>query len=167
MVTECDCETCSSCELIFCRRRRVVCETQDPIPQSEYDTRLEGEMEQGIWNAQTQISDTSQIIVAFSSIESLYSPSLTHSGTEAGWGVDQGLFRRYNKDTELMEGAFPLLVENCDHFQGMQIMHDASTLGGFSHAFLTFPRRVSQGFYSKLWFHFWRRPESYWHRQCE
>lgn len=36
-----------------------------------------------------------------------------------------------------MEGAFRLLVENCDNFQGLQMMHDTSTFGGFSHAFLT------------------------------
>jgi hypothetical protein len=36
-----------------------------------------------------------------------------------------------------MEGAFRLLVENCDNFQGLQMMHDTPTFGGFSHAFLT------------------------------
>ncbi|KAG1876267.1 hypothetical protein F4604DRAFT_688516 [Suillus subluteus] len=69
--------------------------------------------------------------------------------TEAGWSP----FRRHNKvlvlssclvvfvilpqDTELMKGAFPLLVENCDPFLGMQMMHDVPTFGGFPHAFLT------------------------------
>jgi len=57
-----------------------------------------------------------------------------------------------------MEGAFRLLVENCDNFQvgplsydcwssadlpfcrllqGLQMMHDTVTFGGFSHSFLT------------------------------
>ncbi|KAG1862070.1 hypothetical protein DFJ58DRAFT_776281 [Suillus subalutaceus] len=53
--------------------------------------------------------------------------------TEAGCSP----FRRHNKDAELMKGAFPLLVEKCDHFQGMQMMHDVPTFGGFPHVFLT------------------------------
>jgi hypothetical protein len=40
-------EDCSSYELIFCRRRIIVYDTQDPIPQCEYHIRLEGEIE--IW----------------------------------------------------------------------------------------------------------------------
>jgi hypothetical protein len=36
-----------------------------------------------------------------------------------------------------MEGGFRLLVENRDNFQGLQMMHDTLTSGGFSHTFPT------------------------------
>ncbi|KAG1773689.1 Misato segment II tubulin-like domain-containing protein [Suillus placidus] len=118
---------------------RVVRETQDPIPQSEYHARLEGEMEDegDLELTDPKIrywSDYSRVFLDRKSIQTI--PDILE-GTEAGWSVGQDLFRRYNEDTELMEGAFRLLVENCDNFQGLQMMHDTSTFGGFSHAFLT------------------------------
>ncbi|KAG1867380.1 hypothetical protein F4604DRAFT_930417 [Suillus subluteus] len=58
-------------------RGKVVCETQDPIPQSECHARLEGAIEEGDLEC-TQISDTDQIIVAFSLVEILYRAFLTH-----------------------------------------------------------------------------------------
>ncbi|KAG2135404.1 Misato segment II tubulin-like domain-containing protein [Suillus bovinus] len=119
-------------------RGRVVRETQDPIPQSEYHARLEGETDEGdpertdsnirYW------SDYSRVFFDRKSIQAV--PDALES-TEAGWSVGQDLFRRYNEDTELMEGAFRLLVENCDNFQGLQMMQDTPCFGGFSHAFLT------------------------------
>ncbi|KAG1824274.1 Misato segment II tubulin-like domain-containing protein [Suillus variegatus] len=117
---------------------RVVCETQDPIPQSEYHARLEGELEEGdLERTDPNIrywSDYSRVFFDRKSIQAI--PDALES-IEAGWSVGQDLFQRYNEDTELMEGAFRLLVENCDNFQGLQMMHDTPSFGGFSHAFLT------------------------------
>lgn len=79
-------------------------------------------------------SDYSRVFLDRKSIQAI--PDALES-TEAGWSVGQELFRRYNEDAELMEGAFRLLVENCDNFQGLQMMNDTATFGGFSHAFLT------------------------------
>ncbi|KAG1826205.1 Misato segment II tubulin-like domain-containing protein [Suillus subaureus] len=120
-------------------RGRVVRETQDPIPQSEYHARLEGEIEENDDLERTDPnirywSDYSRVFLDPKSIQPI--PDALES-TEAGWSVGQDLFRRYNEDTELMEGALRLLVENCDNFQGLQMMHDTPTFGGFSHAFLT------------------------------
>jgi hypothetical protein len=121
-------------------RGRVVRETQVPIPQSEYHARLEGEIEEekgDLERTDSDIrywSDYSRVFLDPKSIQPI--PDALES-TEAGWSVGQDLFRRYNEDTELMEGAFRLLVENCDNFQGLQMMHDTPTFGGFSHAFLT------------------------------
>ncbi|KAG2028302.1 tubulin domain-containing protein [Suillus americanus] len=125
--------------MLHLMRGRVVRETQDPIPQSEYHARLEGEMEDegDLERTDPKIrywSDYSRVFLDRKSIQTI--PD-TLEGTEAGWSVGQDLFRRCNEDTELMEGAFRLLVENCDNFQGLQMMHDTPTFGGFSHAFLT------------------------------
>ncbi|KAG1751844.1 Misato segment II tubulin-like domain-containing protein [Suillus lakei] len=116
-------------------RGRVVRETQDPIPQSEYHARLEEEGDLECTDPNIRYwSDYSRVFLDRKSIQAI--PDALES-TEAGWSVGQELFRRYNEDTELMEGAFRLLVENCDNFQGLQMMHDTPTFGGFSHAFLT------------------------------
>ncbi|KAG2078653.1 tubulin nucleotide-binding domain-like protein [Suillus decipiens] len=131
-------DTATDASLDTTWRGRVVRETQDPIPQSEYHARLEGETEEGdIGCTDPNIrywSDYSRVFLDRKSIQPI--PDALES-TEAGWSVGQDLFRRYNGDTELMEGAFRLLVENCDNFQGLQMMHDTPTFGGFSHAFLT------------------------------
>ncbi|KAG2139792.1 Misato segment II tubulin-like domain-containing protein [Suillus bovinus] len=122
-------------------RGRVVRETQDPIPQSEYHARLEGETDEG----DPERTDSN---IRYWSDYSRAVPDALES-TEAGWSVGQDLFRRYNEDTELMEGAFRLLVENCDNFQvdsfhaisgySLRLANDAgyALLRGFSHAFLT------------------------------
>ncbi|KAG2044252.1 Misato segment II tubulin-like domain-containing protein [Suillus americanus] len=132
-------DTATDASLDTTWRGRVVRETQDPIPQSEYHTRLEGEIEEqgGLERTDPIIrywSDYSRVFLDPKSIQPI--PDALEN-IEAGWSVGQDLFRRYNEDTELMEGAFRLLVENCDNFQGLQMMHDTSTFGGFSHAFLT------------------------------
>ncbi|KAG1867812.1 Misato segment II tubulin-like domain-containing protein [Suillus subalutaceus] len=132
-------DTATNASLDTTWRGRVIREAQDPIPQSEYHARLEGEIEEkgGLERTDPNIrywSDYSRVFLDPKSIQPI--PDALES-TEAGWSVGQDLFRRYNEDTELMEGAFRLLVENCDNFQGLQMMHDMPTFGGFSHAFLT------------------------------
>ncbi|OAX33636.1 tubulin nucleotide-binding domain-like protein [Rhizopogon vinicolor AM-OR11-026] len=120
-------------------RGAVSRETQDPIPQSEYHARLESNMEEGddLEHQDPNIrywSDYSRVYLDQKSIQAI--PDALES-TEAEWSIGQGLFRRYDEETELMDGAFRLLVENCDNFQGLQMMHDTATFGGFSHAFMT------------------------------
>ncbi|KAG1750528.1 Misato segment II tubulin-like domain-containing protein [Suillus paluster] len=132
-------DTATDASLNTTWRGGVVRETQDPIPQSEYHARLEGDTEEegDLARPDPNVrywSDYSRVFLDRKSIQAI--PDAMES-TEAGWSVGQELFRRYNEDTELMEGAFRLLVENCDNFQGLQMMHDTATFGGFSHAFLT------------------------------
>lgn len=131
-------DTATDASLNATWRGTVVRETQNPIPQSEYHARLEDEIEEGgLESTDPNIrywSDYSRVFLDQKSIQAI--PDALE-GIEAGWCVDQDLFRRYNEDTELMEGAFRLLVENCNNFQGLQMMHDTPTFGGFSHAFLT------------------------------
>ncbi|KAG0698563.1 Misato segment II tubulin-like domain-containing protein [Suillus ampliporus] len=135
-------DTATDASLNTTWRGGVIHETQDPIPQSEYHARLEGDVEEesDLVRPDSNIrywSDYSRVFLDRKSIQAI--PDVLES-TEAGWSVGQELFRRYNEETELMEGAFRLLVENCDNFQGLQMMHDTATFGGFSHAFLTFFR---------------------------
>ncbi|KAJ8584484.1 tubulin nucleotide-binding domain-like protein [Rhizopogon salebrosus TDB-379] len=120
-------------------RGPVARETQEPIPQSEYHARLESNEEESDDPAQSDPnirywSDYSRVFLDQKSIQAV--PDSLES-TEAAWSVGQELFRRYDEETELMEGAFRLLVENCNNFQGLQMMHDTATFGGFLHSFLT------------------------------
>lgn len=93
----CNCQRCSSYELILCRRGTVVRETQNPIPQSEYHARLEGELEEGdLERTDPNIrywSDYSRVFLDQKSIQAI--PDALE-GIEAGWNVGQDLFRRYN-----------------------------------------------------------------------
>ncbi|KAG1819516.1 uncharacterized protein BJ212DRAFT_1341365 [Suillus subaureus] len=73
-----------------------------------------------VWNARTQISDISQIIVAFSWIENLY--------LRLG-----GVLVKISSD-----GAFRLLVKHCDKFQRLQMMHDTTTFWGLLTCFPDF-----------------------------
>jgi len=163
--------------------------------QSECHICFEGEKQEGIWNAQTQISYTTQIIITFSSIENLYRPSLTHCA-EVGWIISQDLFQWYNKALALssrlvffsrIQGSWKnRFLCSLNHFQvGPFSCHFQASVGSFPTAgnandsryihlrgFLAcfpdfLPRRVSQVSYTKLQFHFMRRPESCWHWKCE
>ncbi|KAL4067291.1 Misato segment II tubulin-like domain-containing protein [Scleroderma yunnanense] len=55
---------------------------------------------------------------------------------EGDWATNHELFKRYDENTELMDGPLRLLIEECDNFQGVQMMNDTATFGGFSHALL-------------------------------
>ncbi|EIW74910.1 tubulin nucleotide-binding domain-like protein [Coniophora puteana RWD-64-598 SS2] len=57
-------------------------------------------------------------------------------GTEGDWDGGREVFARYNEETELMDGALRLFAEECDSLQGLQMIHDTSTFGGFTSAFL-------------------------------
>ncbi|KAE9407478.1 tubulin nucleotide-binding domain-like protein [Gymnopus androsaceus JB14] len=56
--------------------------------------------------------------------------------TEGDWALGQETFKRFNDETELMEGSVRLFIEECSSFQGLQLMNDTSTFGAFSYSFL-------------------------------
>ncbi|KAJ3800617.1 Misato segment II tubulin-like domain-containing protein [Lentinula aff. detonsa] len=56
--------------------------------------------------------------------------------TEGNWAFGQESFQRYNEETELMESSVRLFIEECNSFQGLQLMSDTSTFGSFSISFL-------------------------------
>lgn len=128
--------------MILHRRGAVAHETQDPIPQSEYHARLESNMEEGdeLAHQDPNIrywSDYSRVYLDQKSIQAI--PNALEN-IETEWSTGQELFRRYNEvlalfshvtaskmitqETELMEGAFRLLVENCDNFQVGSVSSD-------------------------------------------
>ncbi|KAF9555209.1 tubulin nucleotide-binding domain-like protein [Agrocybe pediades] len=51
------------------------------------------------------------------------------------WAAGQELFERYNEESELMEGALRLFVEDCDNIQGIQVINDTNTFGSFMSSF--------------------------------
>ncbi|KAH8101289.1 tubulin nucleotide-binding domain-like protein [Cristinia sonorae] len=60
-----------------------------------------------------------------------------YENTEGDWELSRDAFTKYNESTDLMEDAFRFFVEECDNIQGLQIMNDTSTFGGFTHSFLS------------------------------
>lgn len=91
-------DTATDASLNATWRGTVVRETQNPIPQSEYHARLEDEIEEGgLESTDPNIrywSDYSRVFLDQKSIQAI--PDALE-GIEAGWCVDQDLFRRYNE----------------------------------------------------------------------
>ncbi|PCH42910.1 tubulin nucleotide-binding domain-like protein [Wolfiporia cocos MD-104 SS10] len=63
---------------------------------------------------------------------------------EGDWNQGRETFERHDHastdtalDTSLMEDSFRLSVEECDHLQGIQVLNETATFGGFIDAFLT------------------------------
>ncbi|EAU87470.2 hypothetical protein CC1G_02229 [Coprinopsis cinerea okayama7 len=56
---------------------------------------------------------------------------------ERNWAVGVDLFRRYNEESDLMEGSVRLSLEECDTLQGLQLMSDCDSFGNFTSEFLT------------------------------
>jgi len=64
-------------------------------------------------------------------------PNLADWQNEEGdWSLGKEEFERYDQDADLMEESFRLFVEECDNLQGIQVMNDTATFGGFTDSFL-------------------------------
>ncbi|KAF8846005.1 tubulin nucleotide-binding domain-like protein [Paxillus ammoniavirescens] len=118
----------------------VIHREQEQIPQSEYHSLLEheddpGDVEEKAIDTKIRYwSDFSRVSFDPKSIQAVPDAFET---VESNWSASQEIFRRYDEDTELMEGPLRLLIEDCHNFQGMQMIQDMSTFGGFSSSFLT------------------------------
>ncbi|KAF8639297.1 hypothetical protein AX17_001608 [Amanita inopinata Kibby_2008] len=53
------------------------------------------------------------------------------------WKGGSDLFSRYNQDTSFMDDSVRLFLEECDYFQGLQVINDVETFGGFTNSLLT------------------------------
>ncbi|KAG1873867.1 hypothetical protein F4604DRAFT_1765544 [Suillus subluteus] len=110
---ECDCKSCSSYELILCRRGKVTCETQNQIPQSEYHPRFEGEIEEnGDLECTDQNirywSDYTHVFLDPKYIQPI--PDALES-TEAVWSVvGQDLFRRYLNEVPVVSPRLLIFI---------------------------------------------------------
>ncbi|THU90558.1 tubulin nucleotide-binding domain-like protein [Dendrothele bispora CBS 962.96] len=56
---------------------------------------------------------------------------------QGDWTYGLEMFSQYNQDIHLMETSVRLFLEECDSFQGMQVMNDTSSFGSFTRSFLT------------------------------
>nr|VWO95844.1 Lon protease (EC (ATP-dependent protease La) [Ganoderma boninense] len=135
---------------------------QDPIPKSEYHTRLEtGELELDAASEDPSTSTTGLSRVRFWSD---YSRVFLHPRTpqrlpdladwdaiDGDWNKSKEGFQKYVSDHDLMENELRSFVEECDGLQGLQLMSDCVAFGGFTDAFLTafrdeFPKLPSLAF---------------------
>ncbi|KAF8634727.1 hypothetical protein AX15_000741 [Amanita polypyramis BW_CC] len=74
-----------------------------------------------------------------------YDPNSLHPVPDAAYGeLEHGdwkgnseLFSRYNENNSLMEDSVRLFLEECDYFQGLHVVNDVDTFGGFTNSFLT------------------------------
>ncbi|KAF8131640.1 Misato segment II tubulin-like domain-containing protein [Boletus edulis] len=109
---------------------------QERIPRSEYHSRLDLEdvSEQAEPIAQIRYwSDFSRVFFDPKSIQAVPdTPELT----EGDWNASSAAFSRYDDNVELMDGSLRLLVEDCNNLQGVQMIQDTSTFGGFSNSLL-------------------------------
>ncbi|KAF5340043.1 hypothetical protein D9611_012424 [Ephemerocybe angulata] len=81
-------------------------------------------------------SDFNRLYYLPRSLQPINEPS-EWDGPRESWGLGQDTFRRYNEDNELMEGSVRLFLEECDALQGIHVINDCGTFGGFTASFLT------------------------------
>lgn len=120
---------------------KVLRHEKERVPQSEYQAFLEAENEPNALELdnnppETKVRFWSDYSRVFFDPKSIQPVPDTQENTEGDWTASQEIFRQYDKDVELMEGPVRLAIEECDNFQGVQMMHDTATFGGFSHAML-------------------------------
>ncbi|KAF9481069.1 tubulin nucleotide-binding domain-like protein [Pholiota conissans] len=125
---------------------------QDKIPKSEYQKRMDEEAgapddtsgpthdvkpeesAHDVGNIRYW-SDFSRVYYLSRSFQKL--PDLPEwEQSTVDWTQGQELFKRFNEESELMEGAFRISVEGCDNLQGIQIINDTDSFGSFMASFL-------------------------------
>ncbi|TFK82016.1 tubulin nucleotide-binding domain-like protein [Polyporus arcularius HHB13444] len=121
--------------------RGVIEYRQDPIPKSVYQNRLaEGEAEDDedkqsggdirFW------SDYNRVYLHPRSLQKL--PDLAEwEETDGDWNTSRESFKKHEAEHEILDNDVRLFVEECDQLQGIQLMSDTATFGGFTDAFLT------------------------------
>ncbi|KAF9446263.1 tubulin nucleotide-binding domain-like protein [Macrolepiota fuliginosa MF-IS2] len=116
---------------------------QTRIAASTYHAKIE---EDSLDQSQTAVftqpgnirywSDYSHVYCLPRSIQRVPSPP-SPEGFEGNWKQSQDQFWRYNEDNDLMDTSIRLFLEECDNIQGVQLINDVSTFGGFSEVLLT------------------------------
>ncbi|KAF9225313.1 tubulin nucleotide-binding domain-like protein [Gyrodon lividus] len=118
----------------------VIHQEQEQIPRSEYHSLLEHEddlsdLEDKAIDLKIRYwSDFSRVFFDPKSIQAV--PDAFEI-VESDWNANREIFQRYDDDTELMDGSLRLLIEDCHNFQGVQMIQDIPTFGGFSNSLLT------------------------------
>ncbi|KAI0351612.1 tubulin nucleotide-binding domain-like protein [Trametes cingulata] len=117
---------------------------QDPIPRSEYQRRLAHE-ESAEQDDDAEASEPSDVRFWSDYNRVYYHPRSAQrlpdladwERAEGEWTASRQAFEKYEHDRELMENDVRLFVEECDALQGIQLLSDCDTFGGFTDAFLT------------------------------
>ncbi|GLB45716.1 putative tubulin domain containing protein [Lyophyllum shimeji] len=119
---------------------------QDPIPESAYHSSLEKAEEEeddekiddtdGSREDVRYWSDFNRLYYIPRTVQPLPDPA-EWENPEGDWNLGQSLFSRYDEDQGLMEGSVRLFLEECDSPQGIQVINDTPTFGGFINSFLT------------------------------
>lgn len=81
-------------------------------------------------------SDFSRVYYRPKSIQPLPDPMYGEI-VRGDWRGGHELFHRSNEDTSIMDESVRPFLEECDFFQGLHILNDVETFGGFTDAFLT------------------------------
>ncbi|KAF8559903.1 tubulin nucleotide-binding domain-like protein [Imleria badia] len=117
----------------------LVRQEHERIPRSEYHSRLDleeddSEQAEPITTKIRYWSDFSRVFFDPKSIQAVPdTPELV----EGDWNTSRETFSRYDDNAELMDGSLRLLMEDCNSFQGIQMIQDTSIFGGFSSSFLS------------------------------
>ncbi|EGO28775.1 hypothetical protein SERLADRAFT_434675 [Serpula lacrymans var. lacrymans S7.9] len=111
---------------------------QEPVSKSEYHTHLEEMSEDTTEDAVGETTDASirywsdfnRVFFSPRTVQML--PDVADWETTTGdWSVGQETFRRFDEENGLMEESLRLFIEECDNFQGLQVIQDTSTFGSF------------------------------------
>ncbi|KAI0759132.1 tubulin nucleotide-binding domain-like protein [Fomes fomentarius] len=124
----------------------VVEHRQDPVVRIEYQRRLEegeprednkGDAEHTTEASNIRFwSDYNRVYFHPRTLQKL--PDLADWETPNGdWSATRETFLKHEAEHELVENEVRLFVEECDNLQGIQIINDCATFGGFTDAFLT------------------------------
>ncbi|RDB18272.1 Protein dml-1 [Hypsizygus marmoreus] len=119
---------------------------QDLIPKSTYHVSLDESDDEGLVGVDDDTeeshedvrywSDFNRVYYIPRSVQKIPDPADWES-PEGDWRMGQALFSRYDEDHALMDGSLRLFFEECDSPQGLQVMNDTATFGGFINSFLT------------------------------
>ncbi|KAI0668848.1 tubulin nucleotide-binding domain-like protein [Trametes maxima] len=119
---------------------------QDPVPKSDYQTLLDqGESDEQAGPAEAKAADASSIRFWSDYSRVYYHPRTAQKlpdlaeweQSEGEWNASKEAFQKHEHDHEIMDDEVRLFVEECDAIQGIQLVNDCTTFGGFTDAFIT------------------------------
>ncbi|KAF9257995.1 tubulin nucleotide-binding domain-like protein [Marasmius fiardii PR-910] len=116
---------------------------QEAIPQSRYQSQLQDEFD---FDQASSVAVPSQDVRYWSDFNRVYYhprsmqvlPDIPDwQGTEGSWVHGQETFTRFAEETDVMETSVRSFLEECDYFQGLQVINDTSSFGSFTYSLLS------------------------------
>lgn len=120
---------------------------QERMPKSRYQQRLDDEAQDADKEISGQVkpvsdtdirywSDFNRVFLHPRTLQRL--PDLADwESAEGDWYAGKDVFERHVSETDLMEESLRQFIEECDNIQGLQVINDTGSFGGFTNAFLT------------------------------